>query len=94
MLNTTNVAEIIEAINEYIRSCCGVKRVHLAHIIQRTIIFETCATYPEYATPDGKMIARMLHLPMKQNILCKEKMVNSLKEHTAAYKIDNKFMQY
>ena len=39
--------------------------------------------YPMYATPDDKMIARMLHLPPDKNKLLSEKDVERVQVHTA-----------
>ena len=58
------MAWIMEAINEYLRSCCVIVRAPLAYIIRKTIIVQTYCNYHKCATPDEEMIARMLHLPL------------------------------
>ena len=46
--------------------------------------------YPKYATPYDKMATRMLHLPPDKNKRHNEQSAQSVKEHTAGYKIDNR----
>ena len=38
-------------------------RAPLGYVFRKTIIVQTFADYPKYATPNDEMIARMLHLP-------------------------------
>ena len=45
-----------------------------------------------YATPDKKMIARMLHLPSHKNRLQWESNVDKVKDHTTEYIIDNRMV--
>ena len=59
----------MEAIEEYIRSHHYVVRVPLACIIRRTIIIQTYGHYPKFMTPDGKLIAMLLHLPQTKTKL-------------------------
>ena len=54
------------------------------------MVIETYDIYLWYMTPHDKMIARMLYLSKEQNKLCKEEMASYKKEHTPAYKIDNR----
>ena len=56
-------------------------------MIRKTIIAQTYGDYPKYATPDDKMIARMLHLSQEKKRLHDEQSAQSVKEHAAAYKI-------
>ena len=65
----------MEAIEEYLRSCHGVKRAHL-----ETIIVQSYGDYPWYAIPDDEIITRMLHLPPNKNQLLER--ASSVKEHT------------
>ena len=62
-INKSDRAGMMEAIEEYLRSCHGVMRAPLAYIIRKTILVQTYGEYPKYATPDNEMIARILHLP-------------------------------
>ena len=45
-----------------------------------------------YATPDGNMIARMLHLPPDKNKLLLERDAHRVQDHTAEYVIDNRMV--
>ena len=54
---------MVESIKEYLRTQYGVVRAPLSYIIRKTITVQTMGDYPMYATPDSKMIARMIHLP-------------------------------
>ena len=51
------------AIEEYLTLFCGVIRVPFAYIIRKNMIVQTYSNYPMYATPDDKIINRVLHLP-------------------------------
>ena len=68
-INKSDMAGMMEAIEEYLRSCQDVERVPLGYIIRKTIIVKTYGDYPKYATPDDEMIIRMLHLPPDKNKL-------------------------
>ena len=57
------MAEMMEVIEEYLISRGGVAKAPLAYVIRKTILFQTYGDIPAYATPDDKMITRMLHLP-------------------------------
>ena len=46
--------------------------------------------YPIYATPEDKIIARMLHLTLNKNKLLLECSANKVQDHTAEYDIDNR----
>ena len=81
---------IMEAIKEILRSCHGIIKAPLAYIIGNTIIVKTYDNYPMYATPDEKMITRMLHLPPEKNKLLLEYDAQSARACTAEYKIDNR----
>ena len=84
------MAGMIESIKEYLRSCGGVMRAPLACMIRKTITVQTYGEYPKYATPNEKMITKMLHLPPDKNRLHNEQCAQSVKEHTADFKIDNR----
>ena len=79
-----------ESIEEHLRSCSGVKRAFLAYIIRKIITVQTYDIYSWHTTPEDKIIARMLHLPMEQNRFWTESMASTRAEHRAAYKIDNR----
>ena len=66
------MAGMMESIKEYLSACCGVIKAPLAYIIRKIITVQTNGDYPMYATPDDKMIARMLHLPLNKNKLLLE----------------------
>ena len=62
-VNKADIVGTIEVIEEYLRLCCGVVRVPLAYVIRKTIIIvQNYGDYPKYATPDDKIMARMLNL--------------------------------
>ena len=52
----SDMARMMEAIKEYLRSCHGVIRTPLAYIIRKTIIVETYGDYPKYTTPDDETL--------------------------------------
>ena len=58
-INTSDVAEAMKSIKEYLRACHGVIQSSLAYIIRKTITVQTMGDYPIYATPDDEIIARM-----------------------------------
>ena len=68
-VNKADMAGTMESIEEYFQSYHGVIRVPLAYIIRKTITVQVYGDYPKYATPDDKMIARMLHLTPDKNKL-------------------------
>ena len=68
-VNKMNIAVIIEAIKDYLRSHHHVVRAPLTYVIRKIIIVQTYGDYPKYATPDDKMIARILHLSLDKNKL-------------------------
>ena len=45
-----------------------------------------------YATPDNKMIARMIHLPPHKNKLLLERDAHRVQDHTAEYVLDNRMV--
>ena len=61
-INKSDMTGMMESIKEYLRSHHGVVKAPLAYLIRKTISIQTMGDYPTYATPDDKMIARMLHL--------------------------------
>ena len=93
-INKSDMARMMEATEEYLRSCQGVMRAPLAYIIRKTILVQTYDEYPKYATPDDEMIARMLHLPPDKNKLLQEQDSQTAKACTAEYKIDNRSVNY
>ena len=62
----------------------------LAYVIKKTVIVQTYGDYPKYVTPNDEMITRMLHLSPNKNILQNQQSAQSLMEHMAEYKIDNR----
>ena len=88
-INKSEMAGMMEAIEEYLRLHHGVVRAPLAYIIRRTMTVQTYGNYPMYATPDVEMIARMLHLPSDKNKVHKVQSSQSVIQHTTEYKIDN-----
>ena len=88
-INESDMAGTMDSIKEYHRLHCGVIWAPLTYVIQKTIIVQTYGDYPMYATPDDKMIARMLHLPLAKNKLLSEKDIQTAKAFTAEYKIGN-----
>ena len=65
-INESDMAEVMEAMEEYIRLHQGVVRAPQAYVIGKTIQGQTYCEYPKYAIPDDEMIASMLHLPQKR----------------------------
>ena len=59
-------------------------------VIRKTITSQVYGGYPKYATPDDKMIARMLHLPLHKNKLHNKQSAQSVTEHTGEYKKDDR----
>ena len=84
-VNKTDMAGTMEAIKEYLRSCHGAVQTPLANILRKTMIVQTYDDYTKYATPENKMITKMLHLPPDKNKVLLEHNVHSAKEH-----IDNR----
>ena len=68
-INKSDMAGTMEAIKEYLRLCHGVMQASLAYIKRNAIIVQTYSDYLMYASPDDKMIARMLYLPPEKNKL-------------------------
>ena len=68
------------SIKEYLRSCHSVIRAAHTYVIRKAITVQTYHDYPKYATPDDKMITRMLHQPPDKN-----KLHNKLE-----YEVDNR----
>ena len=88
-VNNADMAGIMESIEEYLRSCCGVIRATLAYVIKKAITILTYGDYPKYVIPDNKMIAMMLHLPQDKNKLQNEQSAQSVKEHMAEHEVIN-----
>ena len=88
-VNKADMEGTMDAIKEYLRLFHGVMRVHLAYVIRKTTIVETCGDYPKYATSDDKMITRMSHLPPEKKRLHHEQSAQSVREPMAEYEIDN-----
>ena len=82
--------EMMESIKEYLRSCHGVVRAPLAYIIRKTIIVQIYDDYTAYTNPDKEMIARMLHQPPDKNKMHNEQSAQSVMEHMAEWKTDNR----
>ena len=63
-INKSDMAGMMESIEEYLRSsCCVVIMAPFAYIIRKAIIVQTYDKYPTHATSDNEMIGRMLHMP-------------------------------
>ena len=73
-INKSDMAGMMKAIKEYLRSSHGVIRAPLAYIVRKTVILNTCRNYAKCVTPD-EMIARMLHLLPDKNKLNNEQSV-------------------
>ena len=72
MLPKVNKADkegMMEFIEEYLRSHHGVIKVPLVSVIRKTITIQVYGDYHKYATPDDKIIARIIHLPPEKNKL-------------------------
>ena len=89
-VNKVDMEGTMESIKEYLRSYHGVMRAPLAYIIRKTIIVQIYCDYHKYVSLDNAMIARMLHLPPDKNMMHNKQSTQSVKEHTAEYKIDNR----
>ena len=89
-VNKKDMAGTMESDKEYLRSCCDVLVVPLAYIIRETIIAQTYGNYLAYVTPSDKMVAKILHSPPGKNRLHGEQSVQSVKECTVEYEIDNR----
>ena len=57
---------------------------------KKTITVQTYGDYPKYATPDDKMMVRMLHLTLDKNKLHGKKSAQSVKECMTEYEIHSK----
>ena len=77
-VNKADMTGMMDSIKEYLRSCCGVMKAHLAYVIKKTINVQIYGNYPMYVTPDDEMIARMLHLPPDKNKLQSEQSTQSV----------------
>ena len=71
-VNNADVAGMMEAIREYLRSCHCVIRVSLEYIIIKTIIVQTYGDSPKFVTSDNEIITRMLHSTPDKNRLHSE----------------------
>ena len=72
------IAEMIEAIEQYFRSCPVVVRAPLAYAIKKTIQVQNYGDYPKYLTCDNEMINKMLHLPPEKNKFLMEQDAQSI----------------
>ena len=72
-INKSDMAGMVEAIQEYLRLHGDVVRAPLAYVIRKTITVQTYGDYPMYVTPDDEMITRILHLPSDKNKVHNEK---------------------
>ena len=89
-INKSDMAGMMEAIKEYLRSRHGVTRAPLAYVIRKTITVQIYGDYPMYPFPDDEMIARMLHLPADKNQVTSEQGAQSVSQCMSEYKIDNR----
>ena len=69
---------------------CCVVTAPLAYVTRKTLIVQTYGDYLMYATHDNEMIARMLHLPSDKNKVHNKQSAQSVTQHAAEYKIDNR----
>ena len=53
-INKSDMAGMMETIEEYLRACHGVIKAPLAYFIRKTITAQTNGDYPTYATSDKK----------------------------------------
>ena len=89
-VNKADMTQMMEAIEEYFRSCHDVVRAPLAYVIRKTIIFQTYGDYPKCMTPDNKMIVRMLHLSQDKSKLLLKHSISLIKENSVEYDVDNR----
>ena len=89
-VNKADIAGMMESIEECLRSHCSIMRAYLAYVIWKIITVPIYGNDPKYATHDDEMIARMLQLPSDKNKLHNEQSAQSVIEHMADYKIDNR----
>ena len=89
-VNKADMAGMMESIKEYLLSCHGVIRAPLTYIIRKTITVQVYGDYPQYVTPDNKIITMMLHLPPGKKKLHNKQSAQSVTENMAEYKIDNR----
>ena len=89
-INELDMAGMMDAIKEYLRLCCGVILAPLAYITWKTVAVQTYGDYPTYATPDSKMITRMLHLPLEKNMVFHEADAQTVQAHMPEYEINNR----
>ena len=80
----------IESIKKYLQSCHEIIRAPCPYVNRKTITVQIYGDYPKYASPDGEMITKMLHLPPDKNKLLNKQSAQSVTEHRAEYEIDNK----
>ena len=80
-INESDMAGMMEAYKEYLRSYQAVMRAPLAYITRKTILVQIYGDYTKNATPDDEMIVVMLHLPPDKNKLLQEQNVQTTKEH-------------
>ena len=93
MLPKVNKADRVvtmKAIKEFLRSYHGFVRGPPVYFIRKTITVQVYGDYPKCVTPDDEMIARMLHIPPDKKKLHNEQSAQSVTEHTAEYKTDNR----
>ena len=86
------LAGTMEFTEEHLRACCDVIKAPLAYVLRKTITVQTNGDFPTYTTPDDKLIARMLHLPLNKNKLLLESSVHKVQDHTAEYVINNRMV--
>ena len=68
-VNKADMAGMMVAIKKYLRLHHVVIRVPLAYVIRKMVTVQIYDDYHKSATPDDKMIARMLHLLPDKNRL-------------------------
>ena len=79
-VNEADMAEIMEAIKEYLRLHHAIMRAPLAYVIRKPIIVQAYSDYHRYMNPDNEIITRVFHLPPDKNKLLIEKKASSVKD--------------
>ena len=89
-VNKADIAGMMESMEEYLRSYCGVVRKAHEYIIRKTWIVHVYGDYPKDATPpEDEMIARISHLSPNKNKLHDKQSAQSVKQYMEDYEIDN-----
>ena len=90
IINKSDMEGMMEAIEEYLRSCQGIVKAPLLNLIRKTIIVQTYRDYLKCTTSDDEMIDRMLHLPADKNKMHNNQSAQSVTQCKTEYAIDNR----